>query len=960
MKRMFSFRWGIWLLVIVLVFVLAACEPNEPHKDIIPPVISLNGNNPTIVIKGSSYTEAGATAIDNVDGKVEVKISGHVDINKVGDYTITYTAEDKAKNKASRTRIVNVINSPDTTAPVITIKGDNPATVIKGNKYTDAGATAVDDRDGVVEVKSSGKVDSNKTGTYTITYTAVDKAGNKATSARTVNVIAPDENKPPVARAGNDQSGVEGSEIRLDAGASYDPDGEIVQWEWKEEEAILSTAKSFTKSDFSVAVHDIDLTVTDNKGATATDTVRVTISKAEDSGLKVFIIGDSTVHAVIVPWVKPNISCEALRGWGDDLEIYMSHPENQINQARQGSTAETFRHEIQDDPDRRDAYGRNRNWDYTETLIKKVNGGILLIQFGSANEKSYYNNKYADKTPAERARLTKLDFKNALAYYVDRGRALGLTPILVTTPVARTKNADGSQAGTRGVFPIYTKEVANEKNVPLIDLHRKTFTEFAKYSDQKLQDSFGGCRKLSSGYIDRVHFEPKGSRIVAGWVKELSCELDNKVLCRQFSTTVDKVIPTITLKGDYKVSINQGDNYHDQGATAMDDVDGDISNRIVKSGAVNTAVAGDYELFYNVRDSSQNKALTVTRLVSVIDQSAETVVVHEDAEDGNTNGWSTYANKVGSSISNVFDDDRHSRVIELSGNNGLDNGFLFNGVNVNSGFVISWAMKYSNDFKFFVRVRTSDIPSLFIYYSPEEISRGYEVVNNLRYIHNALGTQARNGHWQDFRRDLEADLKRIRPNDRIEQILSVSVRGSGRIDDIATSTRAAKASFKYNGHSYEIVKTARSWQAAYDDAHSKGGYLVEINDEAENAEIYSRLNRYIAANEYAGTIASNGGGASYVWLGASDAASEGSWQWINANTQFWNGDKTGSAVAGLYSHWGKNTNLVQNEPDNAGNQDAGAIALTRWPIGSGSLGQASQWNDLKAGDALYYIIEYNQ
>ncbi|HHO55425.1 MAG TPA: DUF5011 domain-containing protein [Trueperaceae bacterium] len=957
-KREFSFRWGISLLAIVLVLVLAACVPNEPHKDNIPPVISLNGDNPTTVIKGSSYTEAGATAIDDVDGKVEVKISGHVDINKVASYTITYTAEDKAKNKTSRTRIINVIKGSDTTAPVITIKGDNPATVTKGSEYKDAGATAVDDRDGVVDVETKGDVDTSKVASYSITYSAIDQAKNKATATRTVNVILSSENKPPIAKAGDDQTVVERTDVTLDASASFDPDGTIKTYEWKENNTILSTKVNFTKNNFSLGEHNITLTVTDNKNATATDTVKVTITKAADSGLKVFIIGDSTVRARKVPWV--NMSCDAYRGWGDDLEIYMTHPENQVNQARQGSTAETFRHEIQDDPARRDAYGRNQNWDYTEKLIKQANGGILLIQFGSVNEKFYYNEKYADKTPAERIALTKRDFKNALAYYVDRGIALGLSPILVTTPVGRIKNADGSQADGRGVYPGYTREVANEKNIPLIDLHKKTLHEFAKYSDQELQDAFGACTKISTGAIDKVHFEPRGSKIVAGWIKELSCELSNKLLCEQFSTTVDKVIPTISLKGQSKITINQGASYTDQGATAKDDVDGNISNRIVKSGAVNTAVAGDYKLRFNVRDSSLNKALTVTRLVSVIDQSTETVVVHEDAEDSNTNGWSTYGTTAGSSISNVLDDNKQSRVIVLSGNDGLKNGFLFDDVHVNSGFVVSWAMQYSNDFKFFVRVRTTNISSLFIYYSPESVSRGYEQANGLQYIHNALGIDAKNGSWQNFSRDIKADLKRVLPNDNLLEILSISVRGSGRIDDITTSTRAAKASFKYNGHSYEIVKTARSWQAAYDDAHNKGGFLAEINSEAENAEIYSRLNRYISQSEYAGSVASNGGTATYVWLGASDAAQEGKWLWINANTQFWSGSKTGNSVGGLYSNWGKDTNLTLHEPDNASNQDAAAIALTRWPISSGSLGQTSQWNDLIATDPLYYIIEFTE
>ena len=74
---------------------------------------------------------------------------------------------------------------PDTVFPVITILGDNPATVELGDTYTDAGATS----DGGETVTSSGTVDTNTVGTYTITYSATDAAGNTSTATRTVNVV---------------------------------------------------------------------------------------------------------------------------------------------------------------------------------------------------------------------------------------------------------------------------------------------------------------------------------------------------------------------------------------------------------------------------------------------------------------------------------------------------------------------------------------------------------------------------------------------------------------------------------------------------------------------------------------------------------------------------------------------------------------------------------------------------
>ncbi|MGB1009783.1 MAG: DUF1800 family protein, partial [Thiolinea sp.] len=154
------------------------------------PVITINGDNPASVVQSSVYTDAGATATDNIDGTVAVTSSGSVNTNTVGSYTITYRATDAAGNTATAARVVNVVLAPDTTAPVITINGDNPLDVLQGSNYIDAGATATDAIDGNVTVTVSGLVNTAELKQYVLTYTATDAAGNIATATRTVNVVA--------------------------------------------------------------------------------------------------------------------------------------------------------------------------------------------------------------------------------------------------------------------------------------------------------------------------------------------------------------------------------------------------------------------------------------------------------------------------------------------------------------------------------------------------------------------------------------------------------------------------------------------------------------------------------------------------------------------------------------------------------------------------------------------------
>jgi len=76
--------------------------------------------------------------------------------------------------------------------------------------------------------------------------------------------------------------------------------------------------------------------------------------------------------------------------------------------------------------------------------------------------------------------------------------------------------------------------------------------------------------------------------------------------------------PVITIVGDAVMHLQVGDVFEDPGATADDDVDGDISMNIVVGGDyVNTTNAGTYVITYNVSDNDGNQADQATRTVNV-------------------------------------------------------------------------------------------------------------------------------------------------------------------------------------------------------------------------------------------------------------------------------------------------------------------------------------------------------
>jgi T1SS-143 domain-containing protein len=153
-----------------------------------------------------------------------------------------------------------------------------------------------------------------------------------------------------------------------------------------------------------------------------------------------------------------------------------------------------------------------------------------------------------------------------------------------------------------------------------------------------------------------------------------------------------------------------------------------------------------------------------------------------------------------------------------------------------------------------------------------------------------------------------------------------------------------------NGHYYEVVGGNVSWAQANAAAIAAGGYLATITSAAENAFILN-LNGLTAQSQN-------------LWLGGSDAATEGTWKWVTgpeAGTTFFNGDPSGldqfqgSAVPGQY------TNFGVGEPNNGVGWDSGENYLEMLtPFGNGiwNDGTGLAATDGSQADFVGYVMEY--
>ncbi|MGH8188653.1 MAG: PKD domain-containing protein, partial [Steroidobacteraceae bacterium] len=121
-------------------------------------------------------------------------------------------------------------------------------------------------------------------GPQTITLRVTDNQGGIGTATLTVTVATPNPSVAPLANAGIDRTiadtdALSGEDVTLDASASTDPDGTIVNYQWFSNGQSLATGVTAT-----VRLADgetfLTLVVTDDDGNSASDAILITVSAA--------------------------------------------------------------------------------------------------------------------------------------------------------------------------------------------------------------------------------------------------------------------------------------------------------------------------------------------------------------------------------------------------------------------------------------------------------------------------------------------------------------------------------------------------------------------------------------------------------------------------------------------------------------------------------------------------------
>ena len=168
-------------------------------EDTEPPVITVSGDDPALVDQYEPYTDAGATATDNLDGDLTGSISTiglPVDTDIAGDVTVDYSVFDGSGNEGTASRTVTVVANQDPVADFLF------STTGLSVDFTDTSS----DADGSVVAWSWDFGDSGSSsaqspthiytgdGSFTVMLTVTDDDGHTGQTSQSITLLAaPDE-----------------------------------------------------------------------------------------------------------------------------------------------------------------------------------------------------------------------------------------------------------------------------------------------------------------------------------------------------------------------------------------------------------------------------------------------------------------------------------------------------------------------------------------------------------------------------------------------------------------------------------------------------------------------------------------------------------------------------------------------------------------------------------------------
>lgn len=224
----------------------------------------------------------------------------------------------------------------------------------------------------------------------------------------------------------------------------------------------------------------------------------------EKKKIKIFMAGDSTMSIKETRYYPET-------GWGMPFVYFWDSTVTVLNKAKNGRSTSSFRNEGL----------------WKSIMDEAGEGDFIFIQFG-----------HNDEVSTKKTYTTESEFRANLVRYVQETREKKATPLLLT-PVARRKFSNNGQIeGTHDVYSRIVREVAEEQQVLLIDLDKKSQALYQQMGVENSKLLFvqlkpGEHPNYPEGKEDNTHFSELGARLIAQLVlaelKLLNTDLNARI-----------------------------------------------------------------------------------------------------------------------------------------------------------------------------------------------------------------------------------------------------------------------------------------------------------------------------------------------------------------------------------------------------------------------------------------------
>nr|WP_324617781.1 immunoglobulin-like domain-containing protein [Bacillus toyonensis] len=582
---------------------------------------------------------AGVSATDKEDGNLTTKIkyTGSVDTSKPGKYIVEYWVVDSKGVNATATRSVIVKENEEIPDMEPKLTAPTKTTINVGDKFDPmAGVSATDKEDGDItsKVTVNGSVDTSKPGTYELTYTVLDSKGHKVTTKQTITVkqkVEPKDDVPVLTVP---------AEATINIGDKFNPMAGVSATD-KEDGDITSKVTVNGSVDTSKpGTYELTYTVLDSKGHKVTTKQTITVKQKvepKDDVPVLTVPAEATIN--IGDKFNPMAGVSATDKEDGDITSKVT-VDGSVNASKPGTYELTYTV--------LDSKGHTVIAKQTVTVKQKVEttneAPVLTVPFTttlrvgeefdpmagvSASDKEDGNltNKIKYKGNVD----TSKPGKYIVEYWVVDSKGVNAT---ATQSVIVKENEETPDMEPKLTVPTRTTINVGDKFNPLSGV-KAIDNEDGDITDKVTVDGSVDASKPGTYELTYTVSDSKGHTVTAKQTVTVKQKVESK--------DEDPVLTVPT-----EVTLHVGDKYNPlSGVKAIDKEDGDITDKVIHMGEVDTSKAGNFEVKFLIRDASGNE-VTATQKVTVKDTDTENGSDNSNNNSNSGNGSDNSSNNTNS------------------------------------------------------------------------------------------------------------------------------------------------------------------------------------------------------------------------------------------------------------------------------------------------------------------------